>query len=132
MKPSSLPQTSLQTWAAGFALQAGLSVAMGAFGAHGLSHRVSPQALGWWQTASDYLMYHSLAGLLVIALTSLLIHPLAILRCFLIGNFLFAGSLYVMTLTGITGLGMITPLGGLAYLVGWLWLAWRLICARRT
>ncbi|MEO9656106.1 DUF423 domain-containing protein [Marinomonas sp.] len=120
----------LSVWGALFALQAGLSVAMGAFGAHGLAHKVSSQALGWWQTSSDYLMYHSLAGLLVIALISQIHHSIAILRCFFLGNFLFAGSLYVMTLTDLTWLGMITPLGGLAYLIGWGVFVWCFIRSR--
>lgn len=119
--------TRLPVWGAIFALQAGLSVAMGAFGAHGLAHKVSPQALGWWQTGSEYLIYHSLAGLLVIALIAQIHHPIGILRCFFLGNLLFAGSLYVMTLTGFTWLGMITPLGGLAYLMGWGLFVWRFI-----
>ncbi|BFM49677.1 DUF423 domain-containing protein [Marinomonas sp. THO17] len=113
-------------WAAVFALQAFMAVATGAFGAHALAHLLAPNALSWWQTGSQYLMYHSLAGLVVAALSGYLKNPTRILLIFFIGNLLFAGSLCLMALTGMTWLGMITPLGGLSYLLAWLLLTWQL------
>jgi uncharacterized membrane protein YgdD (TMEM256/DUF423 family) len=106
-------------WAALFAAQACISVAAGAFGAHALADILDVKALSWWHTASQYLMYHALAGLIVAALFVCLPSFQKILAFFFIGNILFAGSLYVMALTGYTFLGIITPLGGLCYLVAW-------------
>lgn len=113
-------------WAAFFALQAAFSVAAGAFGAHALVEVLNLKALGWWHTASQYLMYHALAGLIVAALFSYLPSYKSILILFLVGNTLFAGSLYVMALTGYTVLGVITPVGGLCYVFAWCGLAFRL------
>ena len=106
-------------FAALFAAQAFISVAAGAFGAHALTDMLDPKALGWWHTASQYLMYHALAGLVVAALSTYLSSTKGILLLLCIGNVLFAGSLYVMALTGYTLLGAVTPLGGLCYLIAW-------------
>ncbi|RBP83307.1 DUF423 domain-containing protein [Marinomonas rhizomae] len=106
-------------WGAFFAAQAFISVAAGAFGAHGLTDVLDSKALGWWHTASQYLMYHALAGLVVVALSAYLSSTKGILRLLFVGNVLFAGSLYVMALTGYTKLGAVTPLGGLCYLIAW-------------
>jgi uncharacterized membrane protein YgdD (TMEM256/DUF423 family) len=106
-------------WGAFFAAQAFISVAAGAFGAHALTDMLDPKALGWWHTASQYLMYHALAGLVVVALSAYLSSSKSILILLLVGNVLFAGSLYIMALTGYTILGAITPLGGLCYLIAW-------------
>jgi uncharacterized membrane protein YgdD (TMEM256/DUF423 family) len=104
-----------------------LAVALGAFGAHGLKTRLADSAdvarrLGWWDTASHYHLVHALAlGLLALAVERV---PLAWLGragvAMLVGIALFSGSLYAMTLSGVTALGAVTPLGGLAFLVGWL------------
>ncbi len=120
----SYPTPQMPRWVAGFALQAFLSVAAGAFGAHALSDVLHQSALGWWQTASQYLMYHALAGLVVAAFYSPSLKPVLIL--FFIGNLVFAGSLYVMALTGYRFLGAITPIGGVCYLTAWSLLAFRL------
>lgn len=115
-------------WGAFFAAQAFISVAAGAFGAHALTDMLDPKALGWWHTASQYLMYHALAGLAVVALSAYLSSAKVILWLLFIGNVLFAGSLYVMALTGYTILGAVTPLGGLCYLMAWgllIWYLWR-------
>ena len=117
---------ALSKWAAVFAVQAGISVAAGAFGAHALNDILDTNALGWWHTGSQYLMYHALAGLIVVALSSYLPSCKSILALFFIGNILFSGSLYAMALTGYTLLGAVTPIGGLCYLVAWSCLAWRL------
>jgi uncharacterized membrane protein YgdD (TMEM256/DUF423 family) len=118
-------------WGAFFAAQAFISVAAGAFGAHALTDMLDSKALGWWHTGSQYLMYHALAGLVVVALSAYLSSSKSILILLFIGNVLFAGSLYVMALTGYTILGAITPLGGLCYLIAWgflVWRLWRLSC----
>ena len=106
-------------------------VALGAFAAHGLKARLSPEYLAVFQTGTHYQLIHSLA-LLAVAL--LILHtPDRLLRAsgtlFAFGILLFSGSLYLLTLTGVTALGMITPFGGLAFLGGWLCLglaAWRM------
>lgn len=120
-----LTQT-LYRWAALFAAQAAISVAAGAFGAHALGHILDANALSWWHTGSQYLMYHALAGLIVVALSSYLPSCKSILILFFIGNTVFSGSLFVMALTGYTFLGAVTPIGGLCYLAAWSCLAWRL------
>jgi len=103
------------------ALFAFLGVAFGAFGAHGLRNRLSPDMLAVFETAVRYQMYHSLALLLV----GLMMAPMGgtLIRtagwAFAVGIVLFSGSLYLLTLTGTTTFGAITPIGGLAFLVGW-------------
>lgn len=104
------------------ALFALLSVAAGAFGAHALRTVLPPAALEIFQTAARYQMYHALALLLLGTLNQPK-HPWAG-WCFVTGIFLFSGSLYGLSITGITALGMITPLGGLAWLIGWGLLTW--------
>ena len=106
-------------------------VALGAFAAHGLKARLSPEYLAVFQTGTHYQLIHSLA-LLAVAL--LILHtPDRLLRAsgtlFGFGILLFSGSLYLLTLTGVTAMGMLTPFGGLAFLGGWLCLgvaAWRM------
>jgi uncharacterized membrane protein YgdD (TMEM256/DUF423 family) len=111
---------------AGLGAASGLiSVAAGAFGAHALRARLSPESLVVFETAARYQMYHSLA-LLAVAWAAArwpgaLPHRAG--RLFLIGTVLFSGSLYALALTGIRWLGAITPLGGAALLAGWLCLA---------
>ncbi|WP_417528548.1 DUF423 domain-containing protein [Marinomonas shanghaiensis] len=113
-------------WAALFAAQAAISVAAGAFGAHALADLLDMKALSWWQTGSQYLMYHALSGLIVSTLFFSLPSRKSILCLFFVGNILFAGSLYVMALTGYRFLGAITPLGGLCYMLAWCFLVFRL------
>ena len=103
-----------------------LGVALGAFGAHGLKARLADVAdaalrLGWWQTASHYHLFHALAfGILASWAGRANDRALRLAGgAMLTGIVLFSGSLYAMTLTGQTRLGIITPLGGLALLVGW-------------
>jgi uncharacterized membrane protein YgdD (TMEM256/DUF423 family) len=99
-----------------------LGVALGAFGAHGLKDVVAdPSHIErWWATGARYHLIHAVALLGVAAHPA---RPTGAGVSFLIGIGLFSGSLYLMTLTGITKLGMITPLGGLAFITGWLLLA---------
>jgi uncharacterized membrane protein YgdD (TMEM256/DUF423 family) len=112
-------------------LSAFFGVALGAFGAHGLKSRVSPEMLTVWQTGVHYHLVHALALLLVGILCHLL-PDASMLRIsgwmHLLGTILFSGSLYTIAFFGVRGIGMITPLGGLAFLIGWLLLAlavWR-------
>lgn len=105
-------------------------VALGAFAAHGLKARLSAEYLAVFQTGVHYQLIHALAlfgvALLLQRLPSGLLHAAGSL--FALGILLFSGSLYLLTLSGIGKLGMITPLGGLAFLAGWLCLglaAWR-------
>jgi uncharacterized membrane protein YgdD (TMEM256/DUF423 family) len=104
-----------------------LAVALGAFGAHGLKSRLAEvpdvaRRLGWWDTASHYHLLHAVA-LGVLALSVERVPAVWVGRAgvaMLVGVVLFSGSLYAMTLTGVTTLGAVTPLGGAALLVGWL------------
>lgn len=108
------------------ALSAFLAVAAGAFGAHALRDLVSADRLAIWETGARYQMYHAL-GLMVVAYVSAQkdAGPARLAGwLFVAGTVLFSGSLYLLTLTGITWLGAITPLGGVAFLAGWLALAW--------
>ena len=107
-----------------------IAVAAGAFGAHGLKERISPELLNVFETAARYQMYHALA-LLGTAWAYAQWHNNLTSWAgwsFIGGTILFSGSLYLMSLTGIKWLGAITPLGGLLFLAGWLLLAvsaWR-------
>jgi uncharacterized membrane protein YgdD (TMEM256/DUF423 family) len=98
-----------------------LSVCLGAFAAHGLKHQIPPESLAIWQTGVQYQMHHALALLAVGLLyqtqasKALKLSGLA----FILGSFLFSGSLYALALGASKALGVITPLGGLTFLVGW-------------
>ncbi|WP_100374242.1 DUF423 domain-containing protein [Bacillus sp. FJAT-45037] len=100
----------------------GLSVAIGAFGAHGLEPRLSERMMKNFQTGVQYHMIHGI-GLLFVGVIALKLTNSSLLNgagwSFLIGIILFSGSLYAMALTGVTKLGAITPLGGLAFIIGW-------------
>lgn len=107
------------------ALLAALGVTLGAFGAHGLKAVLDAEKLGWWHTGVQYQMWHAI-GLVAIGAAALPgTRGVAILLA--LGVLLFSGSLYVMALTGMRWLGMVTPLGGLAMIGGWLWFAWKLL-----
>ena len=108
-----------------------LAVAFGAFGAHALRSRLSADWLAVYHTGVEYQFYHALA-LLAVGVWSLR-QPTAGLNfaggCFAAGVLLFSGSLYALALTGLRPLGIITPFGGLLFLLGWAALiraAWRL------
>ena len=103
---------------------AGIGVAAGAFGAHGLKEFLSPDMLATYETAVRYQMYHSLA----LIATGLYVHrsdgaqpklASGAAWFFVAGILLFSGSLYALTLTGFRWLGLVTPLGGIAFLIGW-------------
>jgi uncharacterized membrane protein YgdD (TMEM256/DUF423 family) len=117
-------------WIAIAALNMFIAVAAGAFGAHGLKAILTPEMLAIWQTAVHYQMIHALAllatGILMQHWTEALLKTSAL--AFLSGILVFSGSLYALALTGIKILGAITPVGGVAFLIGWAMLAW---CALR-
>lgn len=99
-----------------------LAVMLGAFGAHALRNTLSPQAMEVYKTANFYHFIHAL-GLFVVAWMSTVIHDpkIAWAGVLLIsGIILFSGSLYMLSLTGVKWLGVITPLGGLSFLTGWI------------
>ena len=101
-----------------------LGVAAGAFGAHGLRERVSPEMLAVWKTGANYHMLHAMALVLLGAgLQDKISQPQICGWLFTIGILFFAGSLYAMTLTGLGWLGALTPLGGLCFIGAWLVLA---------
>lgn len=106
------------------ALNAALAVAAGAFGAHGLRERLEPRALEIFETGARYQMYHALAMILAGLIASKLPRAATAGWLFLVGIAIFSGSLYALALTDVKVLGAITPLGGVAFLAGWLWLAW--------
>ena len=106
------------------------SVALGAFAAHGLRQQLSPEYLAVFQTGVQYQQLHTLALLAVALLLQRQANRLLTLSgaFFVAGMLLFSGSLYALTLTGIGKLGIITPFGGVAFMLGWLLLgvaAWR-------
>jgi uncharacterized membrane protein YgdD (TMEM256/DUF423 family) len=109
-------------WIKIVALSGALSVAMGAFAAHGLDGSLSPRLMDTFRTAVLYQFLHSLALLGIIGLPEQLLYSgrqLWVARSFLAGIILFSGSLYALVFTGISALGIITPLGGTAFIVGW-------------
>jgi uncharacterized membrane protein YgdD (TMEM256/DUF423 family) len=107
------------------AVAAFLGVGLGAFGAHGLRGRLSPEMLAVFETGVRYHMYHALALVLTSLVMGRMSGWLVVAGgwCFVAGIVLFSGSLYALAITGVTVLGAITPLGGLAFLAGWACLA---------
>jgi uncharacterized membrane protein YgdD (TMEM256/DUF423 family) len=104
------------------ALNGALAVAAGAFGAHALKERLDARMLEIFETGARYHMYHALAMVLCGVIASRGATTAGWL--FQAGIVVFSGSLYALALTGVRGLGAITPLGGLAFIAGWAWLAW--------
>jgi uncharacterized membrane protein YgdD (TMEM256/DUF423 family) len=107
-------------------INAALAVIFGAFGAHALNARVSPEMLAVYHTGSQYHFYHALGLLLIGLLASHFQNERALQlsgALMLAGIVLFSGSLYLLALTGSTWLGAITPLGGLAFIAAWVVLA---------
>ncbi|WP_106495986.1 DUF423 domain-containing protein [Lentibacillus sp. Marseille-P4043] len=106
-----------------------LAVALGAFGAHGLEGKLSEKALTTWDKAVTYQMFHTVALLF----TGLLIAKIQTGGMmwagwlFFIGILLFSGSLYIYSTTGIKTFAMITPLGGVAFLIGWVLLGYAMV-----
>ena len=108
------------------AILAALGVAAGAFGAHALKARLTPEMLAVFETGVRYHLIHALA-LLAVAWAATRWESRAIPAAgwlFVAGILLFSGSLYILTLSGVRGFGAITPVGGVAFILGWLLLAW--------
>ncbi len=101
-----------------------LAVILGAFAAHGLKQMLAPYDLAIFETAARYQMYHAIALLIVGILASMPQFSTRWLKLaaivFVLGIFLFSGSLYLLALSGIKWLGAVTPLGGVAFIFGWL------------
>jgi uncharacterized membrane protein YgdD (TMEM256/DUF423 family) len=113
------------------AVNALLAVALGAFGAHGLEGRISAHMLDVWEKAVDYHAMHAL-GLVLIGILAQWLGQSGALRLagwlMLLGIVLFSGSLYALAASGLGGLGLITPFGGVSFLAAWALLAvaaWR-------
>lgn len=107
-------------------ISAFLAVVLGAFGAHSLKNRLSPEMLNIFEVGVRYHMYHALA-LIAVAWASVRWPSGSIIAAgwlFLAGTIIFSGSLYLLSMTGLRWLGAITPIGGAAFLLGWLLLAW--------
>lgn len=116
---------------AGGAVLAALGVLAGAFGAHALRGRLAPEMLEVFRTGVHYHLVHAVA-LVLAGVLALQLPGTGLLRgagtAFGLGILLFSGSLYLLALTGVRGLGAVTPLGGLAFVAGWVLLAcgaWR-------
>jgi uncharacterized membrane protein YgdD (TMEM256/DUF423 family) len=108
------------------ALSAAISVAAGAFGAHALKARLSPELLAVFETGARYQMFHAL-GLLAVAWVAQRSPGGAAGAAgwlFVAGTVLFSFSLYALALSGVRALGAVTPFGGVAFIAGWLALAW--------
>jgi len=108
------------------AIMAFLAVALGAFGAHALKNRLTPDMLDIFEVGVRYHMYHALGLLAVAWATSR--WPESNLTAagwaFIVGIIIFSGSLYILSMTGMRWFGAVTPLGGLAFLIGWAILVW--------
>jgi uncharacterized membrane protein YgdD (TMEM256/DUF423 family) len=108
------------------ALSGALGVVLGAFGAHALKSRLSSEYLTVFETGVRYQMYHALALLCLGVLATRVDAPALKLSgySFVVGTILFSGSLYALTLSGVKAMGIVTPFGGLALIVGWVSLFW--------
>jgi uncharacterized membrane protein YgdD (TMEM256/DUF423 family) len=112
------------------ALSGLVAVAAGAFGAHGLKSRLTPDLLAVFETAARYQMFHALALLAAAWAIGRWTGRAAVAAgwCFAGGTLVFSGSLYLLALSGLRAFGAITPVGGALFLAGWLLLAvaaWR-------
>lgn len=112
----------MMNWVSLGSIAAFFAVAIGAFGAHGLKATLENHGtLAAFQTGAHYHFLHALALILLGVWTKL--HPqspaTATGICFLVGITVFSGSLYALSVTGVKALGAITPIGGVAFLVGW-------------
>lgn len=116
------------------AVLAGLGVAAGAFGTHLLRERLAGGGIDTWRTAASYQMYHALA--IIVTARMLTRHPSRLLRyacwLFIAGTLVFSGSLYLVALDQVPGVGVVTPLGGLSLLAGWACVAVAMVRSGRT
>jgi uncharacterized membrane protein YgdD (TMEM256/DUF423 family) len=111
---------------------AGIGVALGAFAAHGLRATLTPADLATFETGVRYQMYHAFALFAVAGAVARWDSPTAVAAgwFFTAGIVIFSGSLYMLVITGPRWLGAITPIGGVAFLIGWALLAWTAIQAQ--
>lgn len=116
----------MSVWLTIAAINGLLAVAAGAFAAHGLKPSLDAHALEIFETGARYHMYHALAmGLAAFAIRgSAAVPAQAAAGFFLAGIVLFSGSLYLLALTGVRALALVTPIGGAFFLIGWVALAW--------
>jgi uncharacterized membrane protein YgdD (TMEM256/DUF423 family) len=119
----------MRLWILLGSISGGLSVITGAFGAHGLRDQLTARQMEIYQTASHYQLAHALALLAVGAIAGLLAKdvPTSLTVAgwaFTVGTIIFSGSLYALAITDIKILGAITPIGGLAFIIGWFALAY--------
>ena len=119
------------TWFAAGAVMCGLGVLLGAFGAHGLRDRVTPEMLAVFETGVRYHLVHGLALLAVAWATTRWPNTWITASgwLFVAGIVIFSGSLYLLSITGVRWLGAITPIGGFCFVAGWFILA---LSAMRT
>ena len=119
----------MKNWIILGASLAGLAVILGAFGAHGLKNKLSPADLAIFETGVRYHMYHALGlillGILGFHYSGNVIQLPAVLLS--VGILIFSGSLYILVLTGIRWMGAITPIGGVAFIVGWVTLVFKIL-----
>jgi uncharacterized membrane protein YgdD (TMEM256/DUF423 family) len=118
----------MRLWILLGSISGGLSVITGAFGAHGLRDRFTPRQMEIYQTACHYQLAHALALVLVGILAGTIAKDSASITitgwAFTVGTVIFSGSLYALAITDIKILGAITPIGGLAFIIGWFSLAY--------
>jgi uncharacterized membrane protein YgdD (TMEM256/DUF423 family) len=107
----------MNRWVRVAAVSGALAVALGAFGAHGLKSHVTAEGLETWKTAAHYHLVHSVVLLVLSLFGDRLVWSK---RLMLVGMSIFAGSLYIYVLSGVKFFAIITPLGGLALILGWL------------
>jgi len=120
-----------RVWLALAAFSGFLSVALGALGAHSLKNVLDEYGKSIYDKAVTYQMFHTM-GLFAVGLLQMFLKNTSLAISgwsFLTGIFLFSGSLYFLALTGVAWLGAITPLGGIAFLIGWAFLGFKIIQA---
>jgi uncharacterized membrane protein YgdD (TMEM256/DUF423 family) len=134
MEDAVLLQREVMNWSAIAAFLLAVAVALGAFGAHGLKGRLDEYALSIYEKAVFYHFIHALGILLVSVLAkSSALSASAESRVawlLFIGILVFSGSLYALAISGVRILGAITPIGGVAFIAGWVWLAIELLRRR--
>jgi len=116
----------MNVWFVIAGLNGALAVASGAFAAHGLQGRIDAHALAVFETGARYHMYHALAmGLAALAMRGDAAQPAQYAAAFFLGGILlFSGSLYILALTDARAIAIVTPFGGVAFLIGWALLAY--------
>src|SRR5699024_9883420 len=111
------------------ALNGFLAVLLGAFGAHGLDGKISERSIGLWEKVVLYTMFHT-GSILAVGLALMTVQSVSLVWAgwdFFIGIILFSGSLYLYSTTGTKTLAMITPFGGVVFLIGWVLFGYALI-----